>query len=76
MNGKEKISVKALRVVERIARNEVEKVRCGWPPNLLWNRSSTEKTEAERKLRFDKLKIALNKKIKYKKKPFRSVWCV
>lgn len=29
MNGKEKISVKALRVVERIARNEVEKVRCG-----------------------------------------------
>lgn len=32
MNGKEKISVKALRVVERIARNEVEKVRCGWPP--------------------------------------------
>lgn len=31
MNGKEKISVKALRVVERIARNEVEKVRCGWP---------------------------------------------
>ena len=29
---KSEISVKALRVVERIARNEVEKVRCGWPP--------------------------------------------
>ena len=32
MKGKEKINVKALRVVERITRNEVEKVRCGWPP--------------------------------------------
>lgn len=32
MKGKEKISVKALKVVERIARYEVEKVRCGWPP--------------------------------------------
>ena len=29
MNGKEKISVKALRVVERIARNEVEKTVLG-----------------------------------------------
>lgn len=32
MKEKEKISVKALRVVERVTRNEVEKVRCGWPP--------------------------------------------
>lgn len=32
MNEKEKINKKALKVVERIARNEVEKVRCGWPP--------------------------------------------
>ena len=29
MNGKEKISVKAVRVVERIARNEVEKTVLG-----------------------------------------------
>ena len=32
MKKNEKISVKALRVIERITRNEVEKVRCGWPP--------------------------------------------
>lgn len=32
MKSKEKINVKALRVVEKIIRNEVEKVRCGWPP--------------------------------------------
>ncbi|MCM1083970.1 MAG: cyclic lactone autoinducer peptide [Clostridium sp.] len=32
MKRKEKVSIKALRVVERVARNEVEKVRCGWPP--------------------------------------------
>ena len=32
MNGKEKINKKAVKVVERIARNEVEKVRRGWPP--------------------------------------------
>lgn len=32
MKRKEKISIKALRVVERVARNEVEKVRYGWPP--------------------------------------------
>ena len=32
MKGKEKISIKALKVVERIARNEAEKVRCGWLP--------------------------------------------
>lgn len=32
MKEKEKISVKALRAVERIARNEAEKVRYGWPP--------------------------------------------
>lgn len=32
MKRKEKISIKALRVVEKVARNEVEKVRCGWPP--------------------------------------------
>ena len=32
MNGKEKINKKALKVVERIARNEVEKFRRGWPP--------------------------------------------
>ena len=35
MKGKEKISVKALRIVERIIRNEVEKVSCGWPPICL-----------------------------------------
>lgn len=32
MKGKEKISVKALRIVERILRNEAEKVNYGWPP--------------------------------------------
>lgn len=32
MKRKENISVKALKVVERIARSEAEKVRCGWPP--------------------------------------------
>ncbi len=32
MKGKEKIRVRALRVVERMLRNEVEKVSCGWPP--------------------------------------------
>ena len=32
MKGKERMGVKTLRVVERIARNEVEKARCGWPP--------------------------------------------
>lgn len=32
MKKNEKISVKALRVIERITRNEVEKVRRGWPP--------------------------------------------
>ena len=32
MKGKEKISIKALRVVEKITHNEVEKVKRGWPP--------------------------------------------
>lgn len=32
MKSKEKLSIKALRVVEKITRNEVEKVRYGWPP--------------------------------------------
>lgn len=32
MNEKEKINKKALKVVERITRNEAEKVRRGWPP--------------------------------------------
>ncbi len=32
MKESEKISVKALRVVERITRNEVERHRWGWPP--------------------------------------------
>ena len=32
MKGNEKISIKALRVVERIVRNDVEKVKRGWPP--------------------------------------------
>lgn len=32
MKGKEKISVKALKVVEKIVRNEVVKVSYGWPP--------------------------------------------
>lgn len=35
MNGKEKINKKALKVVERITRNEAEKVSCGWPPICL-----------------------------------------
>lgn len=48
---------------------------------MFWDYSPAEETEAERGLRFnnqcgnnDKLKVVLNKKIKYKKKPFRMVW--
>lgn len=32
MKRNEKIGVKALRAVERIARNEVEKMKFEWPP--------------------------------------------
>ncbi len=32
MKRNEKLRVKALRFVERITRNEAEKVSCGWPP--------------------------------------------
>lgn len=32
MKKEEKNSVKVLRIVERVARNEVKKVMYGWPP--------------------------------------------
>jgi hypothetical protein len=35
MKNNAKKDNRVLRVVERIARNEVEKVRCGWPPICL-----------------------------------------